>query len=174
VTSMRHEVGFLRAFGAMRIRDIVWPEGVIATCIGGPSAWLLLVHTSLAARTQLASDFLGILAPLLGVVLAAAALLVASASNEYVRLLHKSSTGIIGFWYPFIFGIGIQIIALLSAIGYRSFASIVPVWLESVWFVWISLLIPYVLTDILAIARNCVMHAKVRADLISRSADEQD
>ena len=172
VTSMRHEVGFLRAFGSMRMRNIVWPEGIIATSIGGPSAWLLLVHTELEARTQIASDLLGVLAPLLGVVLATAALLVASASNEYVRLLHQSSTGIVGFWHPFVFGIGVQIVALLSVIGYRSFAPIVPVWFESVWFVWISLLVPYVLTDILAIARNCVMHAKVRADLISRSSDE--
>ena len=57
---------------------------------------------------------------LLGLVFAAFSLLIALFSDDYIRLLSKAEDGVEAFLRPSTIAIGLQVTAIVAAIGYRA------------------------------------------------------
>lgn len=159
----RREVGFLSALGDSSLASLVWPEGAAALVIGFGGASLLVAESDVPARINVAGDSLVVLAPLLGVVLAALTLVIAVSSEEYTRALNETSKGVVGFYRPFIIAIGLEVWTILLAIAYRATAANLDSVVEGWLFRLLGFLIAFCVLDILAIGRNVLMHAVTRA-----------
>ena len=163
---LRRSVGLLRALRHTRIRALVWPEGVVAAVLGFGGSELLVRYGDLELRRSIAADALVVLAPLLGVVLAALTIVIAVSSDDYVRLLSKAEDGVKAFYRPFIVAIGLEISAILLVIGYRASAELLISPAESWVFRLSCFLVVFAIVDVLAVGRNVVMHALTRARLL--------
>ena len=169
MAELRRQVGFVPALVKVGARSLLWPEGFWALVVGGAGGVVLTRCSTLKVRLDVAADGLVVLAPLLGVVLAALTLVIVISSDEYTRFLGKASEGILGFYRPFIIAIGLEIWTILTIIGYRAVAQELPSIWERLVFCAMCILIVFTLLDILAIARNVLMHALTRSKLNIRT-----
>lgn len=160
--SLRRSVGFIAALGNTKIKSILWPEGTLAILFGLVGSSLAIEYIDLHLRVEAASDALRVLSSLLGMVLAGLMLVITISNDEYMRLLGRSSVGVVGFYQPFILAIGLQVLTILLLIAYRAIARDLG-GLEEWFFRVIAVLFIFALLDIVALARSLLMHAVTRA-----------
>lgn len=167
----RREVGFWTAVRKTTIGQLLTFEIAGGALIGVAASWWLVTSTTRADRIRFVGDYLTLTPALLGVVFAALAMVVALMSEDYLRLLRESSgDGVVGFLRPFIFVIGLQVGALLSAVGFRAFAPLMPESAASWAFGVVTVLFVVSTLEVVALARSVVMHGMGRARL-QRVAD---
>ena len=136
---------------------------------GGGGVWLVSVTTR-ADRVDIAGDYLVLLGPFIGLVLAGLTLVITLLSERYARLLAEAQDGMLTFLRPLIIALGVQVWALLGLVAYRAAADEVRERFEHVAFVALSLLFVYGVLEILAIVRNLNGHAL----LLSQQARTED
>lgn len=160
----RKQFGLLRSVKALAGEVVFgWPTlwGLLLGIGGG---WGLLTVTHAAERHGIAGDFLVVLAPLLGVVLAAFALVIGMFSDRYLLLLHKGPNGVIGFLRPFFVAIGVLVATIVVTIAYRACGTLVYSKIEvGLWLVNCFLFV-YAMTDIVEVARTVIAHGVTRAE----------
>lgn len=166
MSDLRREVGFLKAVKMTGLRSFMLPEGLIALLMAGLATGLMCSLAAVSDRMDLALSALRIVAPLLGVVLAALTFVISFASDDYLRNLKSKSGGVLAFYRPFVFALGIEIIALILIIVYRALATHVIVGVECLVFAVMCFFVAYSVFNVLAVARNVVMHALLRAELL--------
>jgi hypothetical protein len=98
----RREFGFWRSLGRIRLSDLMTPEVVSGVLIGAGLAAALGNVATRSARTAVAGDYLLIAGDLLGIVFAGFALVIALLSDEYLRWLEETDSGVTGFLSPFL------------------------------------------------------------------------
>jgi len=162
----RREVGFLTALGKSSVVSLLWPEGFGAVVLGLGGASLLVEYSDLETRLSVAADALVVLAPLLGVVLAALTLVITVSTDDYVRLLSKTSSGVVGFYRPFIIAIGCEVWTILLLLTYRVAAAAMGEGAEAWMFRLVGFLVVFSVLDILAVGRTVLMHATTRARIV--------
>lgn len=166
MSSLRREVGFLKAVRETGLKSFMVPEGVLALLIACIATIWLCAEASVYDRLDVADASLRIIAPLLGVVLAALTFVISFASDDYLRHLKSSSSGVIAFYRPFIFAIGIEILTLILIVVYSAMAAKILAVLEYSIFGLMCFFVTYSILNVLAVARNVVMHALLRARLL--------
>lgn len=180
---LRREVGVWGSLTRPSLRDYFSLEYIASVVIGVVGTLLLVHFVATDKRVGMAGDFLSISAALVGVVVAAMALVVSLMSDEFIRFLegadseekpYKFSFGtskILNFLAPFMVVIAIQIATVLSTVFYRAFASIVP----SIWEHWIFglVLVFFVLSclEVITLARSIFMFALLRSGFVMRTSD---
>jgi len=164
----RHEAAFFTALWRSSLGSLLWPEGTAALVIGVGGGIALHHWVTVKDRVTIVGDSLVLVGALLGVVFAAFALLVALFSDEYVTLLDKAVGGIGAFLRPFILAIGLQVTTLLLSVTYVAIAKRVPPVAEFTLFLVWGFLFLYVLTDVVALTRNVLMHGLARAEQMKR------
>lgn len=171
---MKHEVGFWRSLRRLSGEDIFGPELLGAVIIGIGGGVALLANTSVSDRLNIAADFLIVIGPLLGVVFAAFALVIALFSDSYLRLLNESAGGVEGFLRPFIVAIGVQVGAVLAAVAYRAAGDWLPSKVEVGAFLVLCFLFVFALLDVVALGRGVLAHGITRGrDVRVRDLEEQ-
>lgn len=166
----RREVGFWRAVGQLRLTDIVTVEFWSALAVGGGfSLWLISAGTT-EIRGGIATNYLVVIAALLGIVFAGLALVVSLLSSDYLRLLQSSDSGILGFFRPFVIAIGLQILAILTTVFYVAVTQILRADPENLFldiepwlFGTISVLFVGSCLELVVLTRSVLLHAKLRA-----------
>lgn len=161
----RRDVSFLRSVGRTPIGTLLWPEGTVALVLGGGGGTALLAALSVEERTTVVGDGLTILSVLLGVVFTAFALLIALLSDNYVRLLQKVDGGIIVFLRPFMIAVGCQVTAIVVSMAYRATAGDLDSRIEVGLFLAWAVLFTFVISDVVALTRNVMLHGLTRAEL---------
>ncbi len=156
---LRRKVGFLPNLGRQRVVSLLWPEGLFALTIGGLGFYVLYGSSTASVQNQLAGDLLTVLAPLLGVVLAALAVVVAVTSLETRLAMDQVPNGVMAFFSPFILAIGFEIVAILVVLGYRATAELVDPSTQRWLFATVGAVAVFALVDVLAVARTVLMHA---------------
>jgi hypothetical protein len=165
--------GFWSSLQGMRGRDIFNAELLAALVLGLGGGVALLSQVSVSDRVSIAVDFLYILGPLLGVVFAAFALVIALFSDAYLRVLNANPDGIEAFLRPFMVTIGIQVGSLLLTISYRAAAEVLPSEVEVGGWLASCFLFTYALLDVVALGRAIFLHGLTRAaDLEVRDLEE--
>lgn len=160
---LRRELGFWRSLGRMQVSDLWTPEVVSGVVIGVGLAAALDNVTNRPARWAVAGDYLPIAGALLGIVFAGFALVIALLSDDYLRWLEESDSGVLGFLSPFMVSVGLQVAALVGAVLYRALADQLPRTAEQWAFGFISILFFTAALDIVALARSVLMHGVARA-----------
>jgi small-conductance mechanosensitive channel len=160
---MKGEFGFWRSLRRLRGEDILSVELLVGLVLGVGGGLAVLAQTSLPGRLSTAGDFLIVIGPLLGVVVAAFALVVSLFSDTYIRALNENPDGVSAFLRPFLVAIGIQVAALLLAVAYRASASHLSTSVEGTAFVVLSFLFTYAVADVVALARGILAHGVTRA-----------
>jgi hypothetical protein len=157
-------VGFWKAVQDARVGDLLWPEAVIALLLGiGGSIWLTTV-TAVSDRVTVVADYLFIVGPLVGVVIAGLALVITLLSAGYLRTLRGDKPlGVLPFVQPFMIVIGIQTATLLGCVAYRAAAEHVPVRAEQMAFCVVTFFFALSALDVIAIGRSLVAHAVTRS-----------
>jgi hypothetical protein len=170
---LRRQVGFWGTVGNLRIGQLVFaPEFAPALLLGvGGGIWLLAT-TSQADRVQVAEDYLIVLGPFIGLVLAGLTLVITLMSDKYLRLLSTGS-GVIAFLRPFILAIGIQVGTLIGGVAYRAASDELPLRAEQVFFVALSFAFVFGVLEVVAITRNLLAHAVLRAEQVATEDAEQ-
>ena len=142
--------------------------GVIG--VGGGS--LLVAWSTKRELSAVVGDGLALTGLLLGLVFAAFSLLIALFSDDYIRLLSKAEDGVEAFLRPLLIAIGLQVTAIVVAIGYRAAnPHMTYVVAAALFLVW-AFLFSFVLVDIVALARNVTLDGLTARDLAMTSAPE--
>jgi len=167
-------VGFWGAVGHLRIGQLVSaPEFAPAVILAiGGGVWLLTT-TSRVERHQIAGDFLLVLGPFIGLVLAGLTLVITLMSDDYMRVLRDPPDGVVAFLRPFMIAIGIQVGTLIGAVAYRAAADELPLRAEQVVFVALSFLFVFGVLEVVAITRNLLAHALLRSQQAATDDAEQ-
>jgi hypothetical protein len=126
----------------------------------------VLTFTSVPDRQAIAGDYLVLLGPFVGLVLAGLAIVIALLSDRYLRLLNEAPEGVLVFLRPFIIAVGIQVGALLGAVAYRAGAAELSLRWEQVLFCAVSFLFVFGSLEVLAVTRNLLAHALLRAEQV--------
>jgi small-conductance mechanosensitive channel len=151
----------------MRLRAVFSTEIIVGAVIGVVCARLLVGNGTVTDRVGVAGDFLELSGALLGIVFAALALVVALISQEYLRHLDENTDGgVLAFLSPFMIAIGIQVAVFMGAIGYRAFAADLPEKWEHWVFSGVTVLFAVAALDVVALARNVLLHGLARARLL--------
>lgn len=162
----REKLGFWRSLRKLSGEDIFGPELLGALVIGVGGGTALLSETIATDRADIAVDFLYVIAPMLGVVFAAFALVIALFSDDYVRALNEHPDGVAAFLRPFLVTIGLQVGTVLLAVAYRSAADIVPSEVEVGAWIALCFLFVFALLDVVALGRAVLLHGITRAEEI--------
>lgn len=162
----REKVGFWSSLRKLTGADIFGPELLGALIIGIGGGTVLLAQTQAPRRVEIAADFLYIIAPLLGVVFAAFALVIALFSDDYIRALNANRNGVAAFLRPFLVTIGLQVGAALLAVAYRSGADVAPSEVEVGAWLALCFLFVFALLDVVALGRAVMLHGITRAEEI--------
>lgn len=160
---LRREFGFWRSLGRMRLSDLWTPEIVSGVVIGIGLAVALDNVATRSARLGVAGDYLPIAGALLGIVFAGFALVIALMSDDYLRELEETDSGVLGFLSPFIVSVGLQVATLIGAVLYRAIVGQLPRTTEEWFFGVISVLFFTATLDVVALARSVLMHGVARA-----------
>lgn len=160
---MKSEFGFWNSLRKLRGEDILSIELLTALVVGVGGGLMLLTQTSLRERLIITGDFLVVIGPLLGVVVAAFALVVSLLSDNYIRALNEHPDGVSAFLRPFLVAIGIQVAALLLCVAYRASANHLSTPIEGTIFVILGFLFTYAVADVIALARGLLAHGVTRA-----------
>lgn len=165
MSNPRKEVGFIGSFGKMKLIQFIWPEGVLATIVGGGGGTCLVLWGTIVERGNVINEGLTIAGVLLGIVFAAFSLLFALFSDDYLRLLTKMEGGIATFTRPYILALGFQVMSIFFAIGYNAVVAHVSAVVSNGVFIFWSFLFSYSLVDVVALGRNVALHGIRRAQL---------
>jgi hypothetical protein len=163
MAKLRREFGFWGSLGRMRLSDLATPEVVAGVLIGAGLAAALDNVATRSARLAVAGDYLPIAGALLGIVFAGFALVIALMSDDYIRWLEETDSGVTGFLSPFMVSVGLQVAALVGSVIYRATADQLPRTAELWFFGIISVLFFTAALDIVALARSVLMHGVARA-----------
>lgn len=174
-SDLQRPVGVWRAVGEVKLRDLLWPEGLLAVAIGGGGTVLAIGSTTPTARGSEVGDVLVLAGALLAVVFTALAIVVSLPSSSYLRMLAKTpGGGMRHFLDPFLVAIGTQISLVLLSVAYGLLASAVSSVIEHLAFGAISVLFVFGVLDIAALGRQLVRHGIFRAaDAVLDEADGQ-
>lgn len=157
-------VGIWRALGDFKLKDALWPEGLLALIIGAGGSALVVGATTLDERVSTAGTLLVLAAGFFGVVFAALAIVVSLPSTSYLRMLQQMPEGgMRRFLDPFLVAVGTQVAIVLLSIAFRLVARDVTTWMEHVAFGVLGFLFVFGLLDIAALARQLVRHGIYRA-----------
>jgi hypothetical protein len=155
--------GFWSSLQGLRGRDIINIELLAALLVGLGGGIALLSQVSVSDRTTIALDFIYLIGPLLGVVFASFALVIALFSDSYLRVLNSHPDGAEAFMRPFMVTIGVQVGSLLLTIAYRASAAVVPSKVEVAGWLATSFLFTYAVLDVVALGRAVFLHGLTRA-----------
>jgi MFS family permease len=147
----------------MELRDLATPEIFSGVIIGVGLAVTLDLLANRAARASVAGDYLAIAGALLGVVFAGFALVIALFSDNHLRWLEQTDSGVIGFLSPFMVSIGLQVATLVAAVVFRAIDDQLPRVAEHWYFGVVSVLFFVAALDVIALARSVLMHGVARA-----------
>ncbi|GAB2443285.1 hypothetical protein GCM10027187_02360 [Streptosporangium sandarakinum] len=161
----RSDFGFWKNAKDMPAGQLIGIEGIFALILGGLGCGLLIPSTKIADRVVIAGDFLTLIGALLGVMVAAFALVITLFSDSYLLQLKTHPSGVRIFLAPFVVNIGFNVGAVIGAVAYRSTASHLPATLEQSFFVAIGTMFVFVLLKIVAISRNVLAHGVTRAEV---------
>lgn len=159
----KKDFGFWRTLGSMRISQLLGVEAPLAVIAGGVGCIALVHVTKVADRIAVAADFLSLTGALLGVVVAAFALVISMLSDNYMVLLQKHPEGIRPFLAPFVINAGIQIGVVIGAVAYRASGTHLPKLAEKTSFVVLGVLFMFALLNVMALTRNALAHGVTRA-----------
>jgi len=160
---LRRQFGFWRSLGRMQLSDLLAPEVIVGVLIGvGLAVTLCLIGTP-SARGSVTGDYLVIAGALIGVVFAGFALVIALMSDDYIRWLADTKSGVVGFLSPFVVSIDLQVGTLLGAVLYRALADQLPPTLEKWFFGVVSVSFFTAALDVVAVARSVLMDGVARA-----------
>ncbi len=172
---LNRPIGFWRALGDFRLKEVLWPEGVLALLFGAGGAALALSATTLPEREDVVGTVLALAGGLFGVVFAALAIVVSLPSTSYLRMLGQTPQGGMRlFLDPFLVAAGTQVTIVVLAIAYRIIAEDVATWAEQVGFCALGFIFMFGLLDIVALARQLVRHGVLRAVDAVMEAEERD
>jgi hypothetical protein len=174
-TSSHPKVGVWRAVLDLRVKHLLWPEGLPALLIGGGGAFLVVRATEAATRVAVMGDLVALAGALLAVSFAALAIVVSLPSSRYLRAMSEVRGGIHSFLDPFLVAIGTQLAIILLALGYELFASHIPWEVEHGVFYVLGFVFVFGLLDVAALARSLVRHGVLRsmAAAVEDVEDEQ-
>jgi hypothetical protein len=162
MSNLRRQFGFWKSLGRMQLRDLLAPEVVFGVLIG-VALTVLLVHVgSRTSRAGVVGDYLPIAGALLGIVFAGFALVIALFSDDYLRWLEETDSGVIGFLSPFMVSVGLQVGTLIASVLYRATADHLPHTAEEWFFGVVSVLFFTAALDVVALARSVLMHGVAR------------
>lgn len=161
----RSDFGFWKNAKEMSAGQLVGIEGIFALLIGGVGCAALIPFTKVSERVTISGDFLTLIGALLGVMVAAFALVITFFSNSYLLQLKSHPLGVRIFLAPFMVNIGFNVGAIIGAVIYRAAASHLPATIEQCFFVIMGILFIFVLLKIVAIARNVLAHGATRAEV---------
>jgi hypothetical protein len=160
---LRREFGFWGSLGRMHLSDLKTAEVVCGLLIGAGLGAALDNVATRSARIAVAGDYLTLAGALLGIVFAGFALVIALMSDDYVRWLQETDSGVVGFLSPFMISVGLQMSTLIGAVVYRAIADQLPRTAELWFFGVISVLFFTAALDIIALARSVLLHGVARA-----------
>jgi hypothetical protein len=160
---LRREFGFWGSLGRMHLSDLVTVEAVSGLLIGAGLAAALDNVATRSARIGVAGDYLALAGALLGIVFAGFALVIALMSDDYIRWLQETDSGVAGFLSPFMISVGLQIATLIGAVVYRAIADQLPRSAELWFFGVVSVLFFTAALDIIPLARSVLLHGVARA-----------
>jgi small-conductance mechanosensitive channel len=142
--------------------------------IGTGGSLALARQATVTDRIGIAGDFLTLISALLGVVLAAFALVVAFLSDSYTLQLQKNPKGVRAFFAPFMINVGVDVGLVVGSVAYRAAALHLPGKIEKAFFVVIATLFVYAALNITALARAVMAHGVTRAELIEMDQLEKE
>lgn len=172
-SDLRRPVGIWRALGEFKLREAVWPEGLLAALLGGGGAALIVSATPVAERVGAAGDVLALAGAFLGVVFTSLAIVVSLPSTSYLRMLGQTPDGgMRRFLDPFLVAVGTQILIVLTAVAYRRLAGDVAPWIEHVAFYALGFFFVFGVLDIASLARSLVRHGVLRAEDAALAEEE--
>jgi MFS family permease len=157
----------------MRLSDLLAPEVVFGVLLGTGLSIALAILDKTAGRVGVAGDYLVISGALLGIVFAGFALVIGLLSDDYLRSLSDTHSGVIGFLRPFMVSVGYQVGALLGAVLYRATATHLPRTAEKWAFGVISVLFFVATLDVVSLARSVLMHGVARAESLKTTDIER-
>lgn len=160
---LRREFGFWGSLGRMRLSDLATTEVGAGALIGVGLAVALDNVATQPARIAVAGDYLPIAGALLGIVFAGFALVIALMSDEYIRWLEDTDSGVTGFLSPFMVSVGFLVATLIGTVVYRAIAIQLPRTAEMWFFGIVSVLFFTATLDIVALARSVMFHGVARA-----------
>jgi hypothetical protein len=162
----RSKFGFWYSVGHQTCWQLTGVEGIVAFFLGTGGSIALVQVTTTAARVAIAADFLALAAGLLGIVLAAFALVIAFLSDSYISQLQKNPKGIRAFFDPFMINVGTDVGLVIGTVAYRAAAPHLQHMVEKISFVVLATLFVYAVLNITALARGVLAHGVTRAELI--------
>ena len=116
-----------------------------------------------SARVAVAGDYLPIAGALLGIVFAGFALVIALMSDDYIRWLEDTDSGVTAFLSPFMVSVRFLVATLIGTVVYRATAVQLPRTAEMWFFGIVSVLFFTATLDIVALARSVMFHGVARA-----------
>jgi hypothetical protein len=154
-------VGFWKALHDIRLGELVAsPEFLAALALGGGGSIWLVRRTTVLDRVDVVGDYLFVVGPLVGVVIAGLALVITLLSASYLKTLRGDKPlGIVPFMQPFILVIGIQTVTVVACVAYRAAALEPRERIEQVAFCSLSFLFVLSCFEVVAIARNLIGHS---------------
>lgn len=167
-------VGIWRALGDFKLKDALWPEGLLAVVLGAGGSALVIGATALTERVSAIGTVLALAGGFFGVVFAALAIVVSLPSTSYLKMLGQTPDGgMRRFLDPFLVAVGTQVSLVLLCVAYRLVATHVESWIEHAAFGLIGFLFVFGLFDIAALARQLVRHGVLRAADAALEPDER-
>jgi hypothetical protein len=160
---LRREFGFWGSLGRMRLSDLATVEVASGLLIGAGLAAALDSVATRSARIAVAGDYLALAGALLGIVFAGFALVIALMSDDYIRWLQDTDSGVAGFLRPFMISVGLQLGTLIGVVVYRAIADQLPRTAELWFFGVVSVLFFVAALDIISLARSVLLHGVARA-----------
>jgi hypothetical protein len=160
------KVGIWRAvlsLGDLRVKQLLWPEGLPALVLGGGGAFLVVRATSLSTRVAATGNLVVLAGALLAISFTALAIVVSLPSSHYLRAMAQGQGGIQAFLDPFLVAVGTQLALILLAFGYQMFAAHVARPVEHACFYALGFLLMFGLLDVGALARSLVRHGILRS-----------
>ncbi|MFI7228378.1 hypothetical protein ACIBO5_34605 [Nonomuraea angiospora] len=161
----RSDFGFWKNTKEMSTAQLIGIEGIFALIIGGIGCSFLVAATKVSERVTIAGDFLTLVGALLGVMVAAFALVITLFSDSYLLQLKSHPRGVRTFLAPFMVNIGFNVGAVIGAVAYRATATHLATTIEQVFFVITGVMFVFVLLKIVAISRNVLAHGATRAEV---------
>jgi hypothetical protein len=163
MSNLRRQFGFWRSLGRMQLSDLLAPEVFFGVVIGVGLTVLLIHVDNLNSRLGVVGDYLPIAGALLGIVFAGFALVIALFSDDYLRWLEQTDSGVAGFLSPFMVSVGLQVGTLIASVLYRATAAHLPPTAEKWFFGVVSVLFFTASLDVVALARSVLMHGVARS-----------
>jgi hypothetical protein len=165
VSELRRQVGFWKAVHDLRVGALVAsPEFLVAVVVGAAGGVWLIGRTELTERLAVVGDYLFIVGPLVGVVVAALALVITLLSASYLRTLRGDEPlGIVPFMQPFILVLGIQTATVVGCVAYRAAAPGLGSRAEHIFFAILSFFFVFATFEVVALARNLIAHGVTRS-----------